>query len=338
MSFSLNKTFKNAAIGGAALALTACAGLNNIQERVPTPDSIGYIPKDSIKFRVNQDNCVSAAELHNAKTPEQLRLVELFKEARKSPTGYSIMDSLAKDNVPVCYDDTFDLKDACGFFTLGVYYSGGSKLVKLNSNPARELTVIRTLVHEGRHKEQDDVGALLIPPGNYMEHEYLIKKWTTEADARLSAILYGYERAQKGDLTHINKLRRSSGYSFLLSAFENSLANDPNDMHEAMRSVIKAFRRNRSLARNYDNNMIDQLERLKYSFNPGKPVETILTDDLLNSVGEIGSYGNYMNQDLMSFIRSSVSYQDYKDLKDLRQAAGGRKGAACKMEHPELTH
>lgn len=267
--------------------------------------------------------------LRNPKTDGQKRLAALFEEAVSTPTGRYIMTNVANDGVKIKFDISLNESNACGFYTVG-QYSFSKKLMSLN--PAGRVTDERrtaTMVHEGRHHRQNELGASEHEGGNYPLHERVIMRWFKEADARMFSILFAWEQKQEGNAAYMDRLSKNNGYKPMITAFEEVLAEDSDNMRGAMRAAIRASYDMDKYERNYANAMISWIENKGITPNTSEPNATMLGDDIFWALGNAGRYGNYMSEELIAEIRSSFTAQDYADLVEERRKSGGAMGSAC---------
>lgn len=285
----------------------------------------GYSMLDEIRLWKAGGQCVYAGRTDNLRTEAQKKLHGLFWEAGLSPTGDHILQTARDNGTFVCYDPKLNEPNSCGFVTIGRNYVGRNHITLNPSSRYRKRT-INTLVHEIRHRQQDDMG--FSNNGNFKESDIMIRHWLKEADARLSSLVFAYEMQQQGHDEQQKILNGTKGYSHMMTAFVESLQAGEGTA-EAMRSAIRVFRDNELLARNYDNSILSYLEQANYRFDPEKPEDVLLTDEALMQLGQIGDYPNYMNEELMGFIRSSITYDYFESLSALRKEAGGSKGAVC---------
>lgn len=274
-------------------------------------------------------NCVTAKTILNPKTDNQKRLADIFNKAAQTKTGKSLLKHAMKDDAKICFDPELDKVDACGFFTVGAYYPG---LNIISLNPSTRLsdeTIIKTLVHEARHKKTEDAHQLPYF-GNVPEWERITRMFITEADARMTSVVFAYEKKKQGDGRYWNALLRSSGYRPIVKAFDKSLSQNPKDMKAAMRAGMWAFFEMPHYTRNYANNVVAWIEKYDFHFDPDRPASHMVTDSYMKSVGQSGSYGNYMNDALMQKVRTAYTQDDYNKLAKARAESGGTKGSACK--------
>ena len=252
--------------------------------------------------------CIKPNQTSGFKNEPKKRLYGMLGEARKSSVADYIFDSLDGRNVYVCYEPDLSKKQGADGLTLGNYMNVVRRINLNTDYEAERLT--ETLVHEGRHAQQDARGLNWHSSGNVRPEERLAINWMKEADARLAGIVFAYEMQQAGEPEHMRILKRDTWYRPMIRAFERSLAQNPDDMLEAMRSSLKAFRGGYGLSRHYDGSIIKWLGDNEVEYDPDKPARTLLTDRTMMRLGDMAPYGNYMNEELMDFIRNSIS-SDY---------------------------
>ena len=188
------------------------------------------------------------------------------------------------------------------------------------------------MVHELRHKFQlDTLGGdgWLTTPRNVPGRERVLINWLTEADARLAAVVYAWEMAQRGDRKYADDLRKNAWYRPLLTAFEASLAQKPGDMKAAMQAVILAFTQVPPLARNYANAAMDYIERAGARFNPREAAATVMDAVSLQRIGAAEPYGNYIDAGFIAEFSGKFTDADFDALVKVRALSGGTRGAAC---------
>lgn len=311
MALSLKKAFLRAANATMLTAIVSTGILYAENENVKPGYSIfDRLLLSVINYKTN-DSCVYAGHGKPLDSQRQKHLLTLYNEASKSQTGKDIVTGLYQDGSMLCFADNLNKVDQYGFFSLGSY-DPNLNIVKLNPNPVRYNNLPGTLVHEGRHHQQDYTNLGGYNDGNYLESDLVIRNWVKEADARLAAILYSYEMLQEGNAGHMVAL--SADHRTMLEAFLTEMM-ESDDIHEAMRATVRAFRDNEALAENYDINHITFMNKVGYHFNPEEDVDELLTDEMLMKMGQVGHYGNYMDEGLMEFIRNSVTMDDYKNLR-----------------------
>lgn len=308
MTFSLKKAFQRAAM--ALVPLSCIAGAF-------------FVPVENIIAgeRPAADSCIYASDLRrDLKTNQQKNLNWYLEEIRSSKIGESILAATDMENTRICYDKALDNTDDGGYVTYGLY-APSHNMIKLNPNPKYAKHMTTTLIHEIRHRQQDDMGFRgAHDHGNYKETELMTMQWIKEADARLASVVFADEMLKQGTPKHMEALLSLSGYSHLAAAFTGAVRDVPDDVPQAMRTAVKTFRTNLSLACHYDSAKLDYLDhQINYKFDPQKPLNKAISDRALRNLGEMGPYGNYMNEELKRFIRKSVTQQDFRRLSRFRK-------------------
>ncbi|MDB5492074.1 MAG: hypothetical protein JWO78_1923, partial [Micavibrio sp.] len=205
----------------------------------------------------------------------------------------------------------------CGFYAIGKFVG------KLLLNRAERVTDTWREVfslHEVRHRFQRRIGLDYGGGGNIPERERVVLYWMNEADARLTGILYAFEKAERGDKS---QLQAVADDQTMINAFYKTLNQDRTNVPEAARMAMLAFLEQKSFLADYANSTLDWIDQARKAYDPEQPATTLLSREKLMKMGEIG-YGNYMTDAVIDAFDQAFSPENYQSLKTARANKGGR--------------
>jgi hypothetical protein len=241
--------------------------------------------------------CVSPEKIRDAKLPVEEYLRDLYLTAITSPG--SEQAGLNGDIPEMCLDMGLNKKN--GEVIRFGYIEGN----QLSLNPARWIdnyTRAIAVNHELRHYWQDNAGLSEFREGNIPEAQRFAMNWVREVDARLSGVVFVFEKGKGGSPEYLAEIRRrDSSVVPLLEAFENSLRKNPEDRAAAMRAGFMASLKMNKLMESYADNVAEWIEKNDGGFDPFLDSFDLLNDQDLKKL-------DYMDEDLIRVIRNL--YQD----------------------------
>ena len=298
--------------------ITALFLLTSIGAFLPT---LGFaateVDPDDDENTLLSTKCITiGAETDYHPQKDQKRLRALFQETQSTSTGESINRALYAGSTSLCFAEHLNTRDRCGNYEVGESFDF---LNTIFLNPFSNNTLLTiALIHEARHKQQVDVG--LSKKGiNVRESTRIQRNWFREADARAASIVYAYEKKLIGDETYMNMLAKAPYMKEMVDTFLSSITENPDDVSEAIRKSIKAFRNDKDLAFLYDRQVVENVRELNQNFDPNAPEDSsFLNEEALYTIGQIGRF-RYMTPDLIAFIRDSFTQDDYRRLEGMVQ-------------------
>lgn len=306
------------AAAGFALGLWLLRGMIGAHEPV-IPGGVGMPLGESPDL-----TCIALGAAHYPTVdPKTLSLARIEKRSQETDIGRATMNAAIADGLRVCFNPAMAVPKPSGNRTVGAYILG-RKRVDLNPDVDTDM-LTTTMVHEARHRVQEVLGVNFLAEGNIPEAERMIVAWLTEADARLVTILSAREAHRNGDLSQMERLMGDSAYRPMIYAMIAAQVQNPDDRAAEMAAAIKAFRQSRELIDLYDPDFIKTIVTFSAPYDPTKPRQILVHDQMLSKLGDMGPYGNYMTNDLKKFIRASFTDQDWRDMKAAQDCLQKRK-------------
>jgi hypothetical protein len=301
---SAKKSFNGSSRAGMATGVLAALGLvGGGMAAINSAPEVLF--EDSHKHEIKEDACLVAGEEKIFKSDKQKLLSQIFDKGKTSPTWQAMFNHAAENNIIICFDDGLSEENNIGEAS----FKNNAVLL----NPDFDYTaLVGTTGHEIDHIINYNLDKTIYSKDkNYKESDRIALHWFGEANARLINILSAYEMEQEGHSEYMEYIMKNIRYKKMLDSFVDSLEENPDDIHAAMRASIIEFSRDKFLNSCIDN-ASEWINNSNAFFDESKERDILFDDDVLNKMGSVDGYGQYMNEDLREYIKNSIAIVDDK--------------------------